>query len=224
MSSLYDNKFVKKIYRVIPHLDIHGNLPTIMDSKGDTIFDKSFDDYYIPCGRGNAEIYFYEKGKTNDTLCVTISSISVGNSVLKALKGYVIKSVDNDEEIDIYFFDKDLPLFAKELKAKVNGAKSIPPNSPKNLPHEKEAIPTFNDYKLMPKDWWTEYSVLAQSIAKKRKLVVNKVWSTIYDEFSKIVGINIVEESLKENYKPTHYIHKSGLWTQFEKYMRDGAK
>jgi len=239
MSKLYKNKFINKRYRVIPKLDIEtSSLPTVLNSKGEEVFDKSFDDYYIPCTRGNAEIYYYGKDTTfggngrDDILCAVINSYSIGDDVNEKLKDYVISSTNNftngvnappNKEVTVYFYAKDIDLFAKLLKAGTRGAKSIPPSSKKNLPHEREIDKTVN-YKDMPKDWWKEFSAYGNNISKKNHISAKSTWSYIFNEFSNIVKRDIVAEAKSENYKTTHYIHKAGLWEEFSKYMiKEGA-
>lgn len=233
MSNLYKNKFVKKIYRVLPKLDINtNNLPMLMNSKGEEIFDKSFDDYYIACTRGNAEIYFYEKGTTpeKDVFKAIIYSYSVGGDVIDKLDKYILDSVSNrldgkenpfSKEVEVSFYAKDISKFADLLKAKTRGAKSIYPNSTKNLPHE---IVKKNIYRGMPKGWWDEFLVLGRNIGTKNNIVAKSTWGFIYEDFSRIAKRDVVSEAEAENYKVSHYIHKIGLWEEFEKYMRkEGA-
>jgi len=239
MSKLYKNKFINKKYRVLPKLDVETKgFPTVLNSKGEEIPDKSFDDYYIPCTRGKSEIYYYGLDTTfggngkDEILCVLINSYSIGTDVESKLKDYIISYTDNnqigvnapkDKETLIYFYAKNIDLFAKLLKANTKGAKTIPPNSIKNLPHEKE-VNKKNQYRGMPKDWWKEFSAYGNNITKKNHLSAKSTWSYVYSEFSKIVKRDIVTEANKENYKTSHYIHKIGLWEEFSQYMKkEGA-
>ena len=228
---IYKNKHVQNIYRVIPHLTIANDFPR--DDKGE--IEKSFDDYYIPCSRVKAEIYTTgakENGK--EVFVAYTPSRTVRNDLVKNLSKYIIKESNNDTdktckvspksgtyESDLYFYDCDIKHFAKILKARTKGAK-IKPTDKLNLPHDTHK---YKAYDNMPKDWFKEFkSLYSVPIQRKEKIKVSLVWSVLYKDFGKSIGVNILEDSMKENYKCSHYIHKIGEWEAFVEYLKERLK
>jgi hypothetical protein len=141
---LYDNKYVCKKYRVLPKLDINGELPLINNKENNIVINPSYDDYYIPLQRvKGSEIYHSREVDANGEILVAlICSNSIGKKIHDKLIKKVIKAYDNisdsgkqpnEQEYEIYFYDKDIDFFAKEMKAMVSGAKSIHPLDTKNL-------------------------------------------------------------------------------------------
>lgn len=127
---------------------------------------------------------------------------------------------ENDLEIQFDFHLTNIEPIAKLLKAKKPMASKTPFNS-KYLPSHKDRLEAkrleearFVKYE-MPKGYWGEIKPLLFKIAKVKSLKVDDVYNYIYSEFSKIIGINIIKESDKNNYKPMHYIHYLGKWNEF---------
>jgi len=227
---IFDNKYVKKIYRVLPQLTEEGDLPR--DLNGDV--EESFDDYYIPCNRANAEIYTTSEVEDGKEIFVAyVPSRTIRGQLVKELKEFIIKETNNDKdavsnvapkgcdyESEFYFYDCDMKHFAKALNARTKGAK-MHPTDKSNLPiYAKEIIPQ-NKYSKMPKGWFNEFKKnYAIPIQKKEGLKATLLWDSIYSNFGKDAKKNVVKLSEKENYKTCHYIHKIGLWEEFETYLK----
>ena len=233
---IYENKNVKKIYRVLPHLTDEDDFPR--DSKGE--IDSSFDDYYIPCNRVNSEIYTTDTIENKKEIFVAyVPSKTVRNDIAKKLSEYIIKEVNNDGdaicgvrpkgssyETEFYFYDCDLEKFAKLLRAKTNGAKSIKPTSDKNVP---SLVIKYEKYDKMPVGWFDEFKKqYSVPIQKSEGIKATLVWDVLYKDFGKTVKVNLVKKAKEDNYRTSHYIHKNGMWKKFEKYltkrMEDGLK
>jgi len=223
---IYKNKNVNKIYRVLPHLNSDNDFPR--DSKSE--IDSSYDDYYIPCTRVNAEIYTTQDIYDGKEIFVAyIPSRGVRDDLINNLSQYIIKEVNNDAdkissvkpkggsyESELYFYDCDIVHFAKLLKARTKG-RTIRPDSKENLPHEIIKYKKYND---MPKGWFddfkSEYSI---PIQQNEGIKVSLVWNVIYVDFGKSIGRNLVNEAKLNGYKNSHFIHQQGLWDTFEEYL-----
>ena len=98
----------------------------------------------------------------------------------------------------------------------------IKPTDKKNLPSYKESQVKLTPYDNMPKDWFPnfkkQYSI---PLMKKDSIKASDVWENIYRGYGKRLKKNIVNTAKKQNYKTPHYIHKVGLWEDFENYLKE---
>jgi len=105
--------------------------------------DPNYDDIYIDCHFGS-QVFHY--GYT--TLCAYIPSIGRGNNIVKAINkidpSIITSKQITDEEILIYFKDKNLEKIIHLFKPRTNGAE-ISPFSIRNLPRK---IKKFKPYEI----------------------------------------------------------------------------
>lgn len=112
-------------YRVLADYDLDTK-DFIRDENGK--IPREFDDYYIPCKKG-----IQIRGACNGELIAFVWSKKLFNSIIRQANDK-IKSFDElDEEGCFTFQEKDLPYFAKLLKAREDGARTDP-FSKRNLP------------------------------------------------------------------------------------------
>jgi hypothetical protein len=166
-------------------------------------------DIYIDCKHGN-QIYHYG-GKE---LVAYITSLGRGRNIIKKLKemkkeDIILKVIESDEEVLIHFHVKDIELFAYLLGARTSGA-GISPFSVKNLPSNK---PKYNKYEvpLEHKEQYDKMIALLKEWVAKQGLGLGKAYEKFYKDFSKFVKVDLVKESINNNYKVVHVICQKGL-------------
>ena len=220
----------KGTYRVKAHIDEATNdFPRDVNGNIDT------DDLYIKCAHGN-QIYHYGRS----VLVAYIPSIGRGRNILRnlaaelcglkdsedkkvhfddvcsaLLKDGTIKSIiENDEEVEFKFNAKNIELIAKYLKPQTSGA-DISPFSTKNLPKREYSIP---DGEL------AAYQTIIGDIPKSSILVVSHITQRfITDILSKdklYRSKDIKVEMRKSMLKGKDFIHYSGAWDQYLKYLK----
>ena len=198
------------------------------------------DDVYIKCAFGN-QIYHYGRA----TLVAYIPSIGRGHNILKDLgerlcgftkddfENYKTQKIDpykmlyealhsegtikeikeNDEEIEFKFNSKNIELIAEYLKPQTCGA-DISPFSTRNLPKSNYTIPVedLEEYKAItaavPKD-----DILLISHATKNFISSVVAKSKLYR------SKNIKAEMRKSMLKGKDFIHYSGFWDEYIKFL-----
>jgi hypothetical protein len=166
-------------------------------------------DIYIDCKHGN-QIYHYG----DKELVAYIPSIGRAKNIIKKLKeegkeDLILKVIWSDEEALIHFHVKNIELFASLLGARTSGA-SISPFSVKNLPSTK---PKYNKYDV-PKPSKAAYDkmiALLKEWVSKQGLGLGKAYDKFYKDFGKSVKVDLVKESINNNYKVVHVICQKGL-------------
>ncbi len=214
-------------YRVKAHVDESTNdFPRNVNDQIET------DDLYIKCAYGN-QIYHYGRS----ALVAYIPSIGRGHNILKALgqrlcginkdeikdyselyqalesDGTVKEIKENDEEIEFKFHSKNIELIAEYLKPQTCGA-DISPFSTRNLPKSNYTIPVedLEEYKAItaavPKD-----DILLISHATKNFISSVVAKSKLYR------SKNIKAEMRKSMLKGKDFIHYSGFWDEYIKFL-----
>jgi hypothetical protein len=166
-------------------------------------------DIYIDCKYGN-QIYHYG----DKELVAYIPSIGRAKNIIKKLKeegkeDFILKVIWSDEEALIHFHVKNIELFAELLGARTSGA-SISPFSVKNLPSNK---PKLNKYEV-PAEYKEQYDKMISLLKEwvtKQGLGLGKAYEKFYKDFSKFVKVDLVKESINNNYKVVHVICQKGL-------------
>lgn len=223
MSSYLYNKFKNK-YRIIADYDMD-----TMDFPRDSVgnIDKSFDDYYIPC-RKNVEI----RHAYRDTITCFVWSLGTGNNIVRAIyqlecgkseqhnNDWYYEQLKNqniftdyvicDKEISFTFKADYLPKWEGILKPKTFG-KGIRPLSPKNLPK--------SDYKI-PEDDIAAYKAITDRIIDPANPLNNiSIINKANNSFKKTLPKKADTERKKLCMKWQQYIHYSGKWNKYLKFM-----
>ena len=220
----------KGIYRLKAHVDQSTNdFPRDMNGNIDT------DDVYIKC-LNNCQIYSYGRG----VLVAYIPSIGRGHNILKALgerlcgfnissikndyqplydalleEGTIKNIVENDEEIEFKFNAKNIELIAEYLKPCTSGS-SISPFSIKNLPRSDYSIPE-SDLNI--------YKEITASIPKENIAVIGQITRKyIAEKLAKSKQYKSKDmryEMRKSMLKGKEFIHYSGAWNEYIKYLKE---
>lgn len=186
-------------YRVLPYLDLEKNdFPR--DELGN--IDNSFEDLYIPCSRGKAEIkHTYDEDKL--VVCF-YGKCSTAKNVYKEIKDKYknidVEFEDIGEDGLIYFNADDIKKIATIVRPKTSGA-SIKWNSVKNLPKVKYEIPS-KDLKRL--------SDITKDLSRTDKMQFGKRLSS---EF--LSSHKLKDEQKQSRLSPKEFIHSKGLWDDY---------
>ncbi len=223
MSNYLYNKFKDK-YRVIADYDMD-TMDFPRDPNGN--IDKSFDDYYIPCKKFVEIRHAYR-----DTITCFVWSLGTGNNIVKAIykkecgalgnhnsewyykqlkaKNIFIDYVICDKEISFTFKADYLSQWEDIIKPRTYGAK-IRPLSPKNLPK--------SDYQIPAEDM-DKYKALTNTVIDNdNPLHGAQIINMINNAFKKTLPKKADTERKKLCMKWQQYIHYSGKWNKYLKFM-----
>jgi len=219
----------KGIYRLKAHIDQNTNdFPRDWNGLIDS------DDVYIKCALG-CQIYHYGHG----VLVAYIPSIGRGHNILKALgqrlcnfdittiginykplydallkEGTIRHIMENDEEVEFRFHSKNIELIAEYLRPQTSGA-GISPFSTKNLPK--------SDY-IIPADDLAAYKNLTKDIAQEDILIVPQITrrfiKNILSKSKQYRSKDVKVEMRKSMLKGKEFIHYSGMWNEYIKYLK----
>ncbi len=226
----------KGIYRLKAYIDQNTN-----DFPRDTNGLIDCDDVYIKCDHG-CQIYHYGRS----ILVAYIPSIGRGHNILKAIahkliynttkedenyvdefgydwdkmyqallkEGTIKEITENDQEIEFKFHSKNINLIAEYLHPKTSGA-SISPFSSRNLPKSSYSIP-LEDLNV--------YKEITNNIPKEDILLISQITkrfiSNILSKSTQYRSKNITAEMRKYMLKGKEFIHFSGAWEQYLKYLK----
>ena len=190
----------KGIYRLKAHIDQNTNdFPRDWNGLIDS------DDVYIKCALG-CQIYHYGHG----VLVAYIPSIGRGHNILKALG----QRLCNFEEVEFRFHSKNIELIAEYLRPQTSGA-GISPFSTKNLPK--------SDY-IIPADDLAAYKNLTKDIAQEDILIVPQITrrfiKNILSKSKQYRSKDVKVEMRKSMLKGKEFIHYSGMWNEYIKYLK----
>lgn len=215
MSNYLQQKYVGK-YRVLIEYDqIIGDF--IRDEEGR--LEKSFDDFYIPCGKGG-KISHIGKG----ILEYYIDNKRIGRNILQDIKStnkelysQITDVEETDSELRFSFKSTLIDDLSAYLNPKTRG-KNISPYSTKNLPMIK-------DYKI-PKEDVDEYKKVVETHYKNAdgKIqwgVVGFATNEFIETVKKIDGkkVDIKKEKRASRLKGNEFIHSVGLWEKYLKFL-----
>jgi len=231
----------EKKYRVKADYNLRTN-DFIRDEEGN--LDKSFDDFYIPCGKGKIRHY------QNEILLFYCPSIGKFRNILKKIyedkignlekfetfkiskKGEstkifdiefmykelldekVIEYIDEFEEEGEFRFKTDLMEYIADLVGAKTSGASISPFSPKNLPNKKIDIPLEN---------LTEYKEIIKDLDKSELLLINRIQTqfdtVIKAKKGKLYDIN--KERKLSCLSGKEFIYSIGLFDDYLKFLNE---
>lgn len=209
MSDMY--RYLEKYtgtYRVLPHLDIETNdFPR--DENG--CIDDSFEDIYIPCSRGKAEIrHTYDEDKL--VLCffnTTQTARNVYKEIKDKYKNIEVEFEDLGDDGLIYFNADDIKKIATLVSPRTSGA-STKWNSLKNLPKIQYDIP-YKDAKKI--------ADITEGMSKVDKMQFGR---KTFAEF--LEKNNLTEEQKQSRLTSKEFIHSKGLWEEYIELVKKEVK
>ena len=211
----YLEKFVGT-YRVLPQLTDEGDVPREPDGS----INKTFEDLYIPCQRGEIR-HTYRPGIL---VWVCLDRIGQGRGVYRAIvEKYPKLELEYEEvgdDVLIYFNENDIKKIATIVKPRTAGAK-IQPFAKRNL--SKNALA---EYKIPDEDNLKLTKALVP-LEQAQKMVLSKKWIKDFDTVivkKKGKNYDVIKERDESGLKPKMFIHSIGLWDDYIKFINKEIK
>lgn len=190
-------------YRIVPPIALNTNdFPKKIRGSYEDI------DLYILCRYGNQVTYY-----GSDILQAYIPSLVRGNNILKRIselgENMIFDIHKTDGEITFKFKEKDADEIIPFLKPYMHGC-NVNPFSSKNRPKTKYLFPAGD---------LEQYKALIQSISPTEKL---RIPVFTQKEFMRTLGNeeNIKADMKKRGLTIKEYIHATGQWDNYLKYLK----